>query len=298
MESTVETGHSQWVPARLAFLATMGLKEVLRPLFCTTDMNLLAARLNRTPSDGQPESSSPNALFTDLLLDRLWARFLREGSQITLAEYTAAMKANGQRITDGRTGGPLLGSDGTPVLDTVQGLLIPVRSSQDSLYVLELLREGVVDIDLVKDVLSIDFTRPIYSPMRCGMLDQLSFAPELSPAEMTFAAVKKKLADAVANVANPSPAVAKLLANLKNPADAGAHDVEVTTFLKACDERSKSDRVGYIKDYLAFASHVRLAAKRARNPRSGGIIEFAETLPVDDLVETQGALDPKTCKLQ
>ena len=53
-----------------------------------------------------------------------------------------------------------------------------------------------------------------------------------------------------------------------------------------------------IKDYLTFASHLRQAVKRARNPVNGGIIEFSETLPVDGLQETKAAFDPKTCKLQ
>jgi hypothetical protein len=150
----------------------------------------------------------------------------------------------------------------------------------------------------VKDILNVDFTRPIYSKTRCDMLNALDFSPELAPEAMKFDAVKKKVADAASKVQGQSPALQKLAANVADPTDAGKHDFEAASFLKACDARSQSDRAGYIKDYLSYASHLRQAVKRARNPVNGGIIEFAETLPVDNLPETKAAFDPKTCKLQ
>src|SRR5262249_43234406 len=157
----------------------------------------------------------------------------------------------------------------------------------DNAYIQELQNERVVDIDLVKDILNIDFTRPIYSKTRCNMLNALDFSPELAPDAMKFDAVKKKVSDALAKANNQAPEFQKLTANVADPTDAGKHDFEATSFLKACDARSQSDRAGYIKDYLAYASHLRQAVKRARNPVNGGIIEFAETLPVDNLQETR-----------
>jgi hypothetical protein len=80
--------------------------------------------------------------------------------------------------------------------------------------------------------------------------------------------------------------------------DAGSHDLAARNYVKACDERFKNDGANMLKDVLSYASHLRKAVKRAKNPTNGGIIEFAETLPVDDLPETTGAFDPVTCKLK
>jgi hypothetical protein len=303
MEATVEEGNRQWIPARIAFLKTKGLKEVLRPLFCTTDMNLVEAGLTQLPPNkGDDPNKTQNQLSQDLFVDRTFKAFLNEGGSITFGEYMDAIKANGQHIQDGRNDSdqPLFGADGKPIFDTVQGLIIPARSGQDNAYIQELQNERVVDIDLVKDILSVDFTRPIYSKTRCDMLNALDFSPELAPDAMKFDAVKKKVADAATKVAGQSPALQKLAASTADPTDAGKHDFDAASFLKACDARAKSptDRANYIKDYLAYASHLRRAVKRARNPVNGGIIEFPETLPVDDLQETRAAFDPKTCKLQ
>jgi hypothetical protein len=93
------------------------------------------------------------------------------------------------------------------------------------------------------------------------------------------------------------PAARQLLANLKDPADAAVHDFAVRKFQQACEERRENDATNFVLDVLRYASHVRKAAKRARNATNGGIIEFKETLPVDDLPEPTGGLDPVTCKL-
>jgi hypothetical protein len=298
MEATVEQGNREWVISRIATLKTQGLKEVLRPLFCTTDMNLVEAGLNNTPDQNSTDPlSAQNQLLGDLLVDRAFNAFLSEGGTLTLGEYNAAIAANGQHIvTSGGQG--LTGPDGKPLLDTVQGLTIPTRSGQDTAYITELQKERVIDIDIVKDVLSIDLSRPIYSATRCNLLNAVDFRPELAAGDMTFEKVKQKMVDAFGRVQNPSPAVTQLLASLKDPSDAGKHDFAAQSFMKACDARSKSDRAGWIKDYLTYASHLRQAVKRARNPVNGGIIEFPETLPVDGLQETRAAFDPTTCKLQ
>jgi hypothetical protein len=53
-----------------------------------------------------------------------------------------------------------------------------------------------------------------------------------------------------------------------------------------------------LSDGMKWASHLRRVVKGVRDPINGGIIEFAETLPTDNLPDSNAAFDPKTCVLQ
>lgn len=269
LEGTVAgTNQTDWIPARIKAAKAQGLKEVLRPLFCTMDVNIDSGFI-------------PSNFFTDGLF--------RTFSSIDVSgeDYQAAIAKRGQKIIDGRTRQQIRNAAGQPVLDTVAGFSVPVRSAQDDNYVFALIQARIVDIDFVKDVLSIDMGRPTFSPTRCGLLD---LAPNVPAAQMTSANVKKAFVGALASAT--SPAAKELLASLKNEADAGSHDLAAKKFMEACDKRFEADKAGMLDDVLTYASHLRLAARRTN------IMEFAETLPFDDRPESKAAFDPVTCKLQ
>jgi hypothetical protein len=275
LETSVERGNQDdWIPARVALLKKLGLKDVLRPLFCSTDMNLVSRNV-------------PN--LQGLAFDTL---FRSNGGFVTFDQYNKAVATAKQRVVDGRSGQQLIGAGGKPAVDTVFGFTFPERSTQDEDYVTELQNQHIVDIDFVKDVLIVDFTRPLYSPTRCKMLDSL---PDVAETDMQFEKVKAAVIDKLKDTTDP--ALSQLLANLKDPTDAAVHDVAVSKFGDACSARLKSEPDVYVLDLLRYASHVRKAAKRARNAKNGGIIEFPETLPVDDLAEPTAGFDPVSCKL-
>jgi hypothetical protein len=278
LESSVERGNREdWIPARVALLKSKGLKEILRPLFCTVDMNLA--------------SRSQGPATRDLLVDRTFIG--GSPGSVDKTVYLKAIADAGQKMIDGRTGDQLIGSkDGKALVDTVFGFTFPMRSTQDSDYTTELQNEQIVDIDVVKDILSIDFTRPIYSPTRCALLDQV---PDLAPADMQFDKVRTALVTAFDG--QQDPLAVELVASLKDEGDAANHDFAVKQFLSACAARGKSEPAAYAADLVRWGSHLRKAAKRARNEQNGGIIEFAETLPDDDLPEPSTGFDRATCKL-
>jgi hypothetical protein len=278
LENSVEEGNqNDWVPTRVAFLKTLGLKEVLRPLFCSVDMNLQSQRQSLSGSD--------------IFVDRIFSP--GGGGTVKPDVYLKAIADSGQMVVDGRTGRQIIGGkDNKPIADTVFGFTYPMKSRQDSDYVQELQNQQVVDIDFIKDVLSIDFTRPLYSPTRCGLLDQL---PDVPASEMQFEKVKSAVIAKLEGT--QEPVAQKLLASLKDDGDAGGHDFEIKKFLDACAARAKAEPEAYAADVLRYASHLRKAARRARNAKNGGIIEFAETLPVDNLPEPTSGFDPLTCKL-
>jgi hypothetical protein len=276
--SVERANRDDWIPARVALLKTLGLKEVLRPLFCTVDMNL-ATR------------SGPAS--HDMLVDRTFAG--GNPGSVDDAVYRRAIADSGQKIIDGRSGKQLIGGkDNKPLVDTVFGFIFPMRSTQDADYTTELQNQQVVDVDVVKDILSIDFTRPIYSPTRCALLEQVPDGA-VSAADMHFDKVRAALIAAFAGTKDPL--AAQLLSNLQDQADAANHDFAVKQFLQACGTRGKREPAAYAADLVRWGSHLRKAVKRARNEQNGGIIEFAETLPDDDLPEPSAGFDPTTCKL-
>lgn len=273
LESRVEAGNLAYVKARVSFLKGKGVAELLRPLFCTIDMNLQTAVKAASFAGGIPPL---RGLPGDLFVDPSFPAATKGGVGINTADYDALLTAFAQTTA---TGGR----------DTPFPFIYPERSHQDLAYQAELIAEKVVDDDFVHDVLHVDFTRPIYSEARCGLLQ---FAPQLGPEQMTPSAIKDGF---IANLAGQAGAAGTLLANLQASADQATHAADVDAFIAACNARPKKDM---LSDAMKWASHLRTAVRRVRDPINGGIIEFPETLPTDNLPDSDAAFDPKTCLLQ
>ncbi|HSO40727.1 MAG TPA: hypothetical protein VLT33_49715 [Labilithrix sp.] len=303
LEGLVTGGNRDtWVPHRVEFLKGKGTAELLRPLFCTTDINLQAG------------NGSANQ---DFFLDPEWD-FVQVNASTSVspsvsisfdaATYAAQLATNGQFIADGnaRSCNPLNPASCSPLKkgtkklqDTVSGFMYPERSAIDALYVRQLVTAKIIDEDFVKDVLAIDFTRPIFSPTRCGLLQ---FAPTLTAAKMTPAGIRDGFK---ASLAGKPGAAAELLKSVSDTKDLKAHADAVKKFADACNARNTSDPKKLTADVLAVASHLRAAMRRTKANLSNnassiqpgqGVIEFAETLPVDGLREDGLALDPVTCE--
>lgn len=134
-------------------------------------------------------------------------------------------------------------------------------------------------------MLSVDFTRPIFSTDRCGLLD---FAPMLEETELTAEKVRGGF---VAKLRAAAPAAgtpgAQLLALLENAAD--THATKVQAFFDTCAARDKKE---------LLADVMKVNALRRDEVRELMVMEFSETLPFDDQRVASGTrLDPKTCRL-
>ncbi len=284
LQTRTENAHADWNTQRRAILKGKGVAETLRPLFCTLTLNLRA--LGRKPT---------------MLLDTDF--FVTEGSPLgnvgffgdrvalDMDEYAAAIKANGQKVVDG-DGNQLVGPSG-PITESPNGFIFPGKGNIDIRYVRALVEANVIDRDFGLDVLHVDFTRAILSPTRCGLLDA---APELDAANMTPDKIREGFK---ANLANRKDAAsALLLKNLGDPNDAEAYQAEVSAFFTACSARPKGD---FVKEVLQYNAQLKFAAKghRAKTPDGAqGFLEFAETLPVDNLSDTNKFFDAVTCTLK
>lgn len=173
-------------------------------------------------------------------------------------------------------------------------------------------------------MLSVDFTRPIFSGQRCSLLTTIdgktaavdaklaSFATEPDPQKRSSlaAAIAKDIADlfteALRARVTRTPAEAQFLRNLTDPnADAAAHSQDATNFIAKCNARlttgSPAQQKAAMKDIMTYASHVRNVMRKdvvgfnGQDLLEGGGKD--NKMVTDDIADNINALDPVECKL-
>ena len=286
-EGTTARQNGNWAKKRAQILAKKSAKDLLRPLFCTMDINLQAG------------GTSARA---DLMIDLLFAKptqffgnpdaFGGLGAttigQMQPANYAAALQANGQKI-----GGEF---SGKTFSDTPDKFMYPERSGLDHQYVAEIKNQNLVSEDLIRDILFVDFTRPIFSPTRCSLADVADGIDASKAKEQLIAKLQAR---------SRSAAEDELLASLTSAGAAPRHQIETDAYIQKCTARSASDNVGFTNDVVAYASHLRrvsrlLKVKLRSEEFELGIIDFDETLPADNLDAqpiSDPRFDPATCVL-
>jgi hypothetical protein len=162
MESLVNSGNAEWVKTRVTNAlnpARSDVKLLLRPLFCTVEHNL--------DNGVDFDTSQFNGIPADFLVDPAFKSFGSIGIKADV--YAAARTAAGFNVP------------GLNQPDTIFQFPFVERSKADITYVNELKSRGVVDDELIQDVLAIDFTRPVFSDARCSLLE---FAPTFAQLDM------------------------------------------------------------------------------------------------------------------
>src|SRR6185436_3934641 len=129
------------------------------------------------------------------------------------------------------------------------GFIFPKKGDVDKRYIGELVTQKIIDTDFVQDVLATDFTRPIYSPHRCALVDK---APKLSPNDMTPDKIREGFKKSLSN--DSGPAAQQLLKHLNTPNDGPAHEKDIKDFMGKCNGRPKADMV---KEVLQYNAHLR-----------------------------------------
>lgn len=159
----VQAGNEHWNRTRIVELANPervdlhggSTRPLLEPLFCGSSFNLQSAGRPSALGNPQPVEDVPSSFFVDPQFR------VDDVVSIDPEFYPAALLEAGSRI-DG-----LVGPN-----DTFFGLTFVERSASDLAYVDALIDFGIVDEEFVLDVLSVDFTAPIYSVARCALLDE------------------------------------------------------------------------------------------------------------------------------
>jgi hypothetical protein len=262
------------------------LKQELRSLFATMEMNLASDLRPWTERTARPPPSPrtiqvPAAFFAD---ERLTGD--RTPVEVPADVYGAALGRAGVRFAPDEVAG---------LAETRHAFLVPVRSHVDDAVIDSLVRRGLLDDELVADVLAVDPTTPVYSAGRASLI---RFVPARA---QSAADLRAQLVEALrgGDAAGRDAAARELLANLTDPARTAAHHRQAArAFLDTCRRQAGSPDI--VSGWLSVASQRRLevaAAETSRNPR-GTILEpgFRVIFPVDRLQSRPGRLrlDPAT----
>lgn len=281
LEDAITAGNAAWVRTKVQRLRTQGTtRELLRPLFCTVELNLAAASDTATPvtsAGGEPGALElPGELFFQPRL------VPPSRVAVPLSDYHAAIVAAGQRM-EHSCGARLSDGEKRAVLDTPFDLAFPHRAMIDAQHVDELVRTGVIDDELAVAVLGVDATRPIFSERRCALLQ---LVPELPPSDREAAKIRAAIEAALAGAPEGDRGASALAENLASPRGVKAR---AAAFMDACARRPTGELA---RDVVKWASWLREAA------RAQPVLEFRESLPVDDLSVPAGTrFDLQSCTL-
>jgi hypothetical protein len=284
----VRSSFATYSERRVDILAGKGVQELVRPLFCTMDVNLHSGFDSRLMLD-------PSITAATFILG--------------LADYPALKKAVRQHIV----GAP------ANVDDTENGFTYPTTSGIEGAYTRALQNAKLVDAEFVQDVLNVDFTRPIFSGQRCALVDVVTgktsavdaklatFVGETDPAKRAAIAadIAKSIPSLYADALKGSskPAEQELLANLTDSAQtADQHFKEAQAFIDACQARFTKAPDGALKDIVTYAAHVRSVMRKDTKGFNGQeLLEPGPNgdnkMPFDDLPDNPNALHPKDCTL-
>jgi hypothetical protein len=274
---------------RIDILAAKGAAELMRPIFCTMDVNL-----------------NSDLVGTNLVTDgELAGGFFGNVDQ---ASYDALKKDVGQKI------------NGLPakVDDTAFPFTYPTRGQIDTSYSAKLQEAKLVDAEFIKDILAVDFTRPIFSGQRCGLVDAIkgkSAAIDKKLADYAKETTKAKKEPIAKDIAKELPklyaevlkggskaAEKKFVANLTDPKlNAEAHEKAANDFFAKCDERLGKEKKTALKDIMTYASHVRRVMRSDVVGKNGqDLLEGRgrdDKMVSDNIADNPNALDPTTCEL-
>lgn len=264
---------------------TTDMKLLLRPLFCSEDINL-ASNFGDSVSSGQ--------LGGGIMVPRSISGF--SSVSIKQADYDAIKKEFNQRMSS------QLGSFD----DTVGSLARVFRAASDVDYQDKLRgltidkpdgsteKISIVDQEFIEDVLMVDFTRAIQfsGDDRCKLLD---FAPDLKADELNPKAVRDGF---IANLQGASsPAAKDFLSYLEDEQDDTRATVKA--FENACNDRKGEEAQAngktvsaMAKDYLSVLFHNRTRAEKEPMFEFDGM-----TMPQTSSFPNGTRLDPNTCQL-
>lgn len=265
----VKRGLDRLIAAR----RPLPLRHELRALFTTMEMQLASDRVPYRERQGGAVEI-PRGFFVDERLAGPGA-----GVPVDAGRYAEALERAGSRFAPGEADLP----------ETHHAFVVPVRSYVDNRVIDRLTASGVLDAELVADVLAVDVATPVYSKARASLLAYV-------PAKADSAAELRE--GLIANLKGASePAAQELLRNLSDPTRTAAfHRKRAIALLEACRRNAPQAVAGWV----ALASQRReelRQAETARNPR-GRIDEpgFRVIFPEDRLSSTPGrlGLSPET----
>lgn len=272
LSAQVRNGTRRLVSGGL--LTGRSLKEQLRSLFTTMEMNLVS---DAAPFKQREAGGDSVALPSDFFVDR---RLAGGGPvSVPLKVYRKALADTGSRF-------PPRTKEESP--ETRHAFLVPARSLIDNAVLDALIGRGLLDEELVADVLAVDFTTPVFSARRAGLI---RYVPDTA---RDVHELRARLVKALKAAPAKDEGAKELLANLTDPKKtAAAHREAAKAYLETCAGAGGDAKAMF--DWLRVASQRRaevLDQEPARHPQKQNILEggFRLVFPADELKSRPGAL--------
>ena len=252
---------------KLVTAQQQSLREQMRSLVATMEMNLVS---DSKPLREKSRITVANGFFVD---ERLLGKNPPEITVDTTL-YMQVLQTVQSRFASNETPG---------LLDSRHAFLVPVRSYIDNKVIDVLLQKGIVDEELIADILAIDFTNPVYSQKRRSII---RYIPKSANSAQHL---RQQL---LANLQNVNEPVAQeLLRNLSDPSrNKEFHREQALAFLRICEQ--KSDSFATVMDWVKMATQRRVeiqSSQTAQNPR-GTILEpgFRVIFPENNIEASAG----------
>lgn len=230
----------------------LSLREKLRPLFCPMEINFES---DLQPADVAQSIRVPSEFFAD-------PRLAQAQIVVSKGAYQAGMASQGMRFPE------------TNRNDGDHAFLTPVKSFSDMIAIENLRKSGLIDDEFITDILAIDFTNPVISPARCGLLRLVPEAASGNWREQFAQSIKNASNQASATKSPWTLVLSEVLANLTDPTrNAAFHRARAQHYLQGCAQRatSTSDVTHWVQLLAQRRLEVR-ASEISKNPR-GQILE-------------------------
>lgn len=227
-------------------LAARSMQEQLRPLFCPMELNIES---DSAPfAKPEPTLHIPSAFFVDRRLATAEITIRRQDYLAARAELKSSLPGGS---------GP----------DADHGWLTPVKAQSDIVAIDSLIERGIVSKEFAVAVLAVDFTNPVFSATRCGLL---KLVPDKGGADFVAG-----FQDALrgARVAG----AAELLQNLSDPARIPAfHEKQALAYLSLC--RQRMTEPGAVLDWFRLLAQrrVEVSDSEISKHQDGHVLEDEE----------------------
>lgn len=288
--------NREWNRARFDALKQISLKEVLRPLFCTLDIEFVEGSKGWLHGSQSALLWRPPGAAGTIDWGSAWRN---EDIPTSLGlHYTDANGDVLHHVDDEPIGGCCDDSTVRPVIT----YFMPKNAFITRQYIqliTQLAPDRVVDKEFRRDVLSMDMTRALGSEKRCSLLD---YAPDLPASQMRPATVR---AGFIANLADATePHAVEFRDKLATESNEFAPLPEVDQFVRACYARNTPGEVGfddYLRDWAIYSDALNRKVRSlavSHGDESFGIADVPALLAdSSELASRNMMFEPETCQL-
>jgi hypothetical protein len=134
---------------------TLSIKEQLRPLFCTTEINLESDSVMFLDPKHQFMKILSEIFVNPLLAKSKTMTMDKEMYSFSLHKYNSTFPENGD-------------------IDAQFGFHAPVKSYVNILAIKKLIKSNMIDEEFALDILFVDYKNPLFSKKRCSLLAEIN----------------------------------------------------------------------------------------------------------------------------